>query len=102
VCAVWLCLCRRFKKLYEDYKPSFMHWKLLLLCRKFALAVIAIMLDFNPLFQVRRCFVAAVALFPPHACACPVSRHTRHVRHTRQTSTRRTSHVNRVSRLMSS
>ncbi len=29
-----------------------MHWKLVLLARKFAMAVVAIMLDYNPLFQV--------------------------------------------------
>jgi hypothetical protein len=44
---------RRFKKLYDDYRPGFMHWKLVLLARKFAMAVVAIMLDSNPLFQVR-------------------------------------------------
>ncbi len=46
-------LSRRFKKLYDDYRAGFMHWKLVLLARKFAMAVVAIMLDYNPLFQVR-------------------------------------------------
>ncbi len=45
-------LRRRFKKLYEDFRPQFMHWKLVLLARKFLLAVVAIMLDRNPMFQV--------------------------------------------------
>jgi membrane protein implicated in regulation of membrane protease activity len=52
---------RRFKKLYEDFKPEFIYWKLALLSRKFALAVVAIMLDKNPMFQVRppRCSLSS-------------------------------------------
>jgi hypothetical protein len=56
---VYSGLCRRYKKLYDDYRPGFMHWRLVLLARKFAMAVVAIMLDYNPLFQVRLRVVAA-------------------------------------------
>ncbi len=43
---------RRYRKLYEDYKPQFMYWKLVLLARKLALASIGILLTRNPELQV--------------------------------------------------
>ena len=44
---------RRFRKLYEDYKPQYMYWKLVLVLRKLALAIIGILLTGNSQLQVR-------------------------------------------------
>ena len=43
---------RRFRKLYEDYKPQFSYWKLVLMTRKLALACVAILLSKNAHMQV--------------------------------------------------
>jgi hypothetical protein len=69
--------CRRFKKLYEDYRPGFVYWKLVLIARKFALAVVAMMLDTNPLFQVcvchcRTCCDCCTDMMPTCAAGDPV------------------------------
>lgn len=45
----------RFRKLYEDFKPAVAHWKLVLIIRKFCLAVITIMLPQDALLQVCVC-----------------------------------------------
>ena len=42
----------KFRKLYEDFKPSLSFWKLVLIARKFGIAVTAIMLTGNPMLQV--------------------------------------------------
>ncbi len=42
---------QRYKKLYEDYKPSGIYWKLVIVFRKLCLAVIVILLS-NPSLQV--------------------------------------------------
>lgn len=39
------------RKLYEDFKPRFVFWKLVLMARKLALASIAVMMDKLPLLQ---------------------------------------------------
>jgi hypothetical protein len=53
-----MLLCdRRFKKLYEDYKPEFMYWKLTLMLRKFLFATVAVVLVHNTVFQVCGCFL---------------------------------------------
>ncbi len=44
---------RRFRKLYEDYKPEHRYWKLVLIARKLGLAIIGIMLAGNAALQVR-------------------------------------------------
>ena len=44
---------RRFRKLYEDYKPQFSYWKLVLMMRKVCLACVAILLSKNAHMQVR-------------------------------------------------
>ena len=33
---------RRFRKIYEDYKPEFVYWKLVLLVRKLVFAVVVV------------------------------------------------------------
>jgi hypothetical protein len=43
---------RRFRKLYEDYKPHAMFWKLVLLARKLYLSCVVVLLDSNPDAQV--------------------------------------------------
>ncbi len=43
---------RRFRKLYEDYKPNTRYWKMVLLGRKLALAVVGILLQGKPVLQV--------------------------------------------------
>ena len=43
---------RRLRKLYEDYKPRFCYWKLVLITRKLALAAVAIVLNKNARLQV--------------------------------------------------
>ena len=43
---------RRFRKLYEDYKPQYKYWKLVLIGRKLALAAVGILLVANPPLQV--------------------------------------------------
>jgi hypothetical protein len=43
---------RRFRKLYEDYKPGVFFWKLVLLARKLTLALVVIFLDKNVEAQV--------------------------------------------------
>ncbi len=43
---------RRFRKLYEDYKPEYAGWKLVLILRKLVLAVTGITLAGNPSLQV--------------------------------------------------
>ena len=47
----------KFRKLYEDFKPSLSFWKLVLIARKFGIAVTAIMLTGNPMLQVCDYFV---------------------------------------------
>ena len=42
---------RRFRKLYEDYKPEYRYWKLVLIARKLCLATIGILLPSNPTLQ---------------------------------------------------
>ena len=42
----------KFRKLYEDFKPSLSFWKLILIARKFGIAVTAIMLTGSPMLQV--------------------------------------------------
>ena len=48
----YIVVRRRFRKLYEDYKPEYRYWKLVLISRKLALAVIGILLTGNPTLQV--------------------------------------------------
>jgi hypothetical protein len=48
----YLFLRRRYGRLYGDYKPQFVFWKLLLFLRKFVFAVIIVMLDANIQMQV--------------------------------------------------
>ncbi len=43
---------RRFRKLYEDYKPKYSYWKLALIVRKLSLAAVAILLSKSPNLQV--------------------------------------------------
>ncbi len=43
---------RRYRKLYEDYKPQFAYWKLVLIARKLVLAVTGIVLAGNASLQV--------------------------------------------------
>jgi hypothetical protein len=38
---------RRYRKIYEDYKPQFYYWKLVLLARKAVFACIVVLLDTN-------------------------------------------------------
>ncbi len=45
---------RRFRKLYEDYKPEYKYWKLVLIARKLALAITGILMYGNPSLQVRQ------------------------------------------------
>ena len=45
---------RRFRKLYEDYKPRFKYWKLVLITRKMILALTGILMYGNPALQVCR------------------------------------------------
>ncbi len=45
--------CPRYRKLYEDFKADYVHWKLVLMARKLSLAVVAVMLDKDPVTQVR-------------------------------------------------
>jgi hypothetical protein len=48
----YLFLRRRYGRLYGDYKPQFVFWKLLLFLRKFVFALIIVMLDANIQMQV--------------------------------------------------
>ena len=41
-----------YRKVYEDYKPRFMYWKLVLLTRKLLLAVIVVLVNENIEAQV--------------------------------------------------
>jgi hypothetical protein len=34
---------QRYKKIYEDFRPQFMAWKLVLLCRKLLFAIVVVM-----------------------------------------------------------
>ena len=45
-------LRRRLRKLYEDFRPDKIYWKLVLLLRKLCLACIAILADGRPQLQV--------------------------------------------------
>ena len=51
---------RRYRKLYEDYKPQFKYWRLALIARKFLLALIGIVLAKDARQQV-----------PPDVCEWP-------------------------------
>lgn len=46
-------LRRRYRKLYEDFKPHVLFWRLVLLARKLCLAVIVVLLSGNVQAQVR-------------------------------------------------
>ena len=48
---------KRFRKLYKDFRPSCMYWRLVLVLRKMVLALTMIMFNDLPLFQVRLCNV---------------------------------------------
>ena len=60
---------RRFRKLYEDFKPETAAWRMVLMARKLFLAWASIMFNEYPMFQVRRCFFACGMM-----CACYVLR----------------------------
>ena len=45
---------RRFRKLYEDFKPEYKYWKLVLIARKLALAIVGILLAGNAALQVHQ------------------------------------------------
>lgn len=47
-----LWIRRRYRKLYEDFRPDVYGWRLLLIARKAALAVVSIMFHGNPTLQV--------------------------------------------------
>jgi hypothetical protein len=42
----------RYKKIYEDFRPDFVYWKLVLLGRKLCLAFIVVLVNKNILAQV--------------------------------------------------
>jgi hypothetical protein len=42
----------RYRKIYEDYKPAYNYWKLVLLIRKLLFALIVVLLDNNVEVQV--------------------------------------------------
>jgi hypothetical protein len=44
----------RYRKIYEDYKPRFMWWKLVLLARKLLFAAIVVMVNKDIELQARR------------------------------------------------
>jgi hypothetical protein len=46
-------LRRRYRKIYEDYKPKLAYWKVVLIARKFAFSLIVVMLDSDIEAQVR-------------------------------------------------
>jgi hypothetical protein len=57
--SVWNALHRddswgtgRYRKIYEDYKPAYNYWKLVLLTRKLLFALIVVLLDNNVEVQV--------------------------------------------------
>ena len=55
----------RYRKMYEDYKPQFLYWKLVLIVRKLTFACVVVLLSNNVLAQVRsakRVLVVADAL----------------------------------------
>ena len=43
----------RYQELYQLFKPRMMHWRIVLLCRKFLLVTISLMYSTNSLFQAR-------------------------------------------------
>ncbi len=45
-------LRRRYRKVYEDYKPHAVYWKLVLLGRKFLFSAIVVLLNSNIEAQV--------------------------------------------------
>jgi hypothetical protein len=48
-----LQLRRRYRKIYEDYKPGLVFWKVVLIVRKFTFALIVVLLDNN--VEARTC-----------------------------------------------
>jgi hypothetical protein len=46
-------LRRRYKKVYEDFRPRFVWWRVVLLVRKSLFAAIAVLVDRNVGLQVR-------------------------------------------------
>ena len=50
---------RRFRKLYEDYRPGLYYWKLALLARKLLFAVVVVMLNSDVLAQVCFCSISS-------------------------------------------
>ncbi len=61
---VWVQLRRRYRKIYEDYKPHAVYWKLVLLGRKFLFSVIVVLINTNIELQVRS----------TELCVCVISR----------------------------
>ncbi len=66
-------LRRRFRKIYEDYKPRFVYWKLVLLARKLCLACIVVLFDRRIEFQV--CFEAQQTPRCPRVSTCDIAGH---------------------------
>jgi hypothetical protein len=44
---------QRYQKLYSIFRPELAYWRLVLMARKLAIAVVAIMFSAHPMFQAR-------------------------------------------------
>ena len=42
---------RRYSKLYQDYKPAYPYWRLVLITRKLCLVIVTVLASHNPMFQ---------------------------------------------------
>ena len=71
---------QRYQKLYNDFRPGFTFWRLVIMLRKFGLAFVALMFSKNPMFQARCCAEAPslslslLVSLPLTLLCCPLSR----------------------------
>lgn len=69
----WLCglteidnVRRRYSKLYQDYRPGYGYWKLLLIIRKLILTLISILAFNNSMFQASLCIATLLVSYVMH------------------------------------
>jgi hypothetical protein len=62
---------KRYHKMYYNFKPDFVHWILVILCRKFFIAVSAIIFRRNATFQMAMMLMVLFASYATHVVFKP-------------------------------
>lgn len=62
---------KRYKKVYEDFRPQRYYWRIVLIARKAALATVALLFNTNPMFQASLSIAVIFASYVVHVRAQP-------------------------------